>query len=198
MKQSHTRLSAHPRQNNHSQDYQHIPDETITHKTISTSQTKQSHTRLSAHPRRNNHTQDYQHIPDETITHKTISTSQTKQSHTRLSAHPRRNNHTQDYHTLVFTVFQDTLWNYDCPNTTKWTQNAYRILFLQSIFILAWLQCLLGIWQGFNLIQKTLIISQGAILLWSWRVHKIIIHKVKRTLQQTQHHQQKSVTLTIL
>ena len=27
---------------------------------------------------------------------------------------------------------------------------------------------------------------------------KIIIHKVKRTIQQTQHHQQKSVTLTIV
>ena len=110
-KQWHTRLSAHPRQNNDTQDYQHIPDKTMTHKTISTSQTKQSHktistsqtkqshTRLSAHPRQNNHTRLslYQHIPDKTMTHKTISTFQTKQWHTRLSAHPRKNNDTQDY-----------------------------------------------------------------------------------------------------
>ena len=47
-------------------------------------------------------------------------------------------------------------------------------------------------------IQKTLIIPQGAILLWSWRARKIMIHKVKRTIQQTQHHQQKSLTLTIV
>ena len=40
---------------------------------------------------------------------------------------------------------------------------------------------------------------QGAILLWSWRARKIIIHKVKRTIQQTQHHhQQKGLTLTIV
>ena len=50
----------------------------------------------------------------------------------------------------------------------------------------------------FNSIQKTLIIPQGVILLWSWRARKIIIHKVKRTIQQTQHHQQKSLTLTIV
>ena len=47
-------------------------------------------------------------------------------------------------------------------------------------------------------LKKTLIIPQGAILLWSWRARKIIIHKVKRTIQQTQHHQQKSLTLTIV
>ena len=43
----------------------------------------------------------------------------------------------------------------------------------------------------FNSIQKTLIIPQGAILLWTWRARKKIqkIHKVKRTIQQTQHHQ---------
>ena len=33
-----------------------------------------------------------------------------------------------------------------------------------------------------NSIKKTLIIPQGAILLWSWRAHKKQ-HKVKRTLQ---------------
>ena len=48
----------------------------------------------------------------------------------------------------------------------------------------------------FNSIQKTLIIPQGAILLWSWRARKKQQHKVKRTIQQTQHHQQKSLTLT--
>ena len=32
--------------------------------------------------------------------------------------------------------------------------------------------------------SKTLIIPQGAILLWLWRAHKKI-HKVKRTIQQT-------------
>ena len=36
----------------------------------------------------------------------------------------------------------------------------------------------------FNSIQKTSIIPQGSILLWSWRAHKKI-HKVKRTIQQT-------------
>ena len=41
-------------------------------------------------------------------------------------------------------------------------------------------------------LKKTLIIPQGAILLWSWRARKIIIHKIKRTIQQTQHHHQKS------
>ena len=48
--------------------------------------------------------------------------------------------------------------------------------------------------------SKTLIIPQGAILLLSWRARKIIIHKVKKTItiQQTQHHQQKSLTLTIV
>ena len=50
----------------------------------------------------------------------------------------------------------------------------------------------------FNSIKKTLIIPQGAILLWSWRVRKITIQKVKRTIQQTQHHQQKSLNLTIV
>jgi len=35
-----------------------------------------------------------------------------------------------------------------------------------------------------NSIKKTLIIPQGAILLWSWRAHKKQ-HKVKRTLQHT-------------
>ena len=30
-----------------------------------------------------------------------------------------------------------------------------------------------------NSIKKTVIIPQGAILLWSWRARKIIIHKVK-------------------
>ena len=49
----------------------------------------------------------------------------------------------------------------------------------------------------FSSVQITLIIPQGAILLWSWRARKIIIHKVKRTIQQTQH-QQKSLTLTIV
>ena len=53
--------------------------------------------------------------------------------------------------------------------------------------------------EVFNSIQETLIIpqGQGAISLWLWRARKII-HKVKRTLQQTQHHQQKSLTLTIV
>ena len=50
----------------------------------------------------------------------------------------------------------------------------------------------------FSSIKKTLIIPQGAILLWSWRACKIIIHKVERTIQQKQHHQQKSLTLTIV
>ena len=50
----------------------------------------------------------------------------------------------------------------------------------------------------FNSIQKTSIIPQGAILLWSWRACKIIIHKVKRTIQQTQHQQQQSLPLTIV
>ena len=58
------------------------------------------------------------------------------------------------------------------------------------------LSLLSGSNKEFNSIKKTLIIPQGAILLWSWRAHKIIIHKVKRTIQQTQHHQQKSLTLT--
>ena len=35
-------------------------------------------------------------------------------------------------------------------------------------------------------------------MLWSWRARKIIIPKVKRTIQQTQHHRQKSLTLTIV
>ena len=43
-----------------------------------------------------------------------------------------------------------------------------------------------------NSIQKALIIPQVEILLWSWRARKIIIHKVKRTIQQTQHLQKKS------
>ena len=30
----------------------------------------------------------------------------------------------------------------------------------------------------FGSIKKTLIIPQGAILLWSWRARKIIIHKL--------------------
>ena len=42
------------------------------------------------------------------------------------------------------------------------------------------------------------IIPRGAILLWSWPARKIIMRKVKRTMQQTQHHQQKSLTLTIV
>ena len=42
----------------------------------------------------------------------------------------------------------------------------------------------------FNSIRKTVIIPQGAVLLWSWQAHK--------TIQQTQHHQQKSLTLTIV
>ena len=46
--------------------------------------------------------------------------------------------------------------------------------------------------------KKTVIIPQGAILLWSWWTGKIIIHKVKKTIQQTQHHQQKNLTLTIV
>ena len=39
-------------------------------------------------------------------------------------------------------------------------------------------------------LKKTLIIPQGAILLWSWRARKKQQqqHKVKRTIQQTQHH----------
>ena len=37
-------------------------------------------------------------------------------------------------------------------------------------------------------IKKTVIIPQGAILLWSWRAPKITIHKGKRTIQQTKHH----------
>ena len=49
----------------------------------------------------------------------------------------------------------------------------------------------------FSSVQKTLIIPQGTMLLWSWRACKIIIHKVERTIQQTQHHHQKSLTLTI-
>ena len=53
--------------------------------------------------------------------------------------------------------------------------------------------------------SKTLIIPQGAILLWSWRARKQKptktkqkqtnkqkhTHKFKRTIQQTQHHQQR-------
>ena len=49
--------------------------------------------------------------------------------------------------------------------------------------------------------SKNFIIPQGAILLWSWRTRKKQqqkTHKVKRTIQQTQHHQQKSLTLTII
>ena len=42
-----------------------------------------------------------------------------------------------------------------------------------------------------NSIQTTLIIPQGAILLWSWWARKIMIHKVKRTIQQTQHNHQR-------
>ena len=42
-------------------------------------------------------------------------------------------------------------------------------------------------------IQIMLIIPQWAILLWSWRARKII-HNVKRTVQQTHHHQQKGLT----
>ena len=50
----------------------------------------------------------------------------------------------------------------------------------------------------FSSIKKTLIIPHGAVLLWSWRARKIIMHKVKRTIQQTQHHPRKSLTLTIV
>ena len=47
-------------------------------------------------------------------------------------------------------------------------------------------------------IKKTLIIPQGATLLWSWQARKMLLHKVKRTIRQTQHHQKKSLTLTIV
>ena len=51
--------------------------------------------------------------------------------------------------------------------------------------------------KQFNSIKQ--IIPQGTILLWSWRARKKTKkqkHKLKRTIQQTQHHQQKSLTLT--
>ena len=40
----------------------------------------------------------------------------------------------------------------------------------------AFLLCIVPLLQ-FSSIQKTLIIPQGAILLWPWRARKVIIHK---------------------
>ena len=51
--------------------------------------------------------------------------------------------------------------------------------------------------QQFSSIKKTWITPQGAILLWSWWARKIVTYKVKRKIQQTQHHQQKSLTLSL-
>ena len=50
----------------------------------------------------------------------------------------------------------------------------------------------------FNSVQLKKTFPTGAILLWSWRALNII-HKITRTIQQqTQHHQQKGLTLTIV
>ena len=82
----------------------------------------------------------------------------------------------------------------------RYTKVIYYYYYIRLVMVCARRVMILCAWLGrlkfnsfffslefsqLNSIKNTLIIPQGAILLWSQRVRKIIIHKVKRTIQQT-------------
>ena len=83
-------------------------------------------------------------------------------------------------------LFGQMLYQLSYPGPTPFFSSFF------SMYIMSVLFC-----QFNSIFKKTAIIPQEAIFFWSWRARKII-HKVKRTKQQTQHHQQKSLTLTIV